>query len=122
MDFRRALTHLCVAHVESYVRERYDSRSLRIFRVILDKSKLEQKQVRSLVMQAFFFRVVAKLAKVCRTYRLLPTSKIAYSVSYFRIKQVLRATLTVSFILNGVLGKPCYIDLNAYKLPSIYIV
>jgi DNA-directed RNA polymerase III subunit RPC3 len=39
-----------VAHVESYVRERYDSRSLRIFRVILDKSKLEQKQIEDFSM------------------------------------------------------------------------
>lgn len=50
VDFKRALSCLCLAHIESYVRERYDSRSLRIFRVILDKSKLEQKQIEDFSM------------------------------------------------------------------------
>ena len=37
-------------------------------------------------------------------------------------KQVLRATLTVSFILNEVQGKPCNIDLNAYKLNYLQFI
>jgi len=35
------------------------------------------------------------------------------------LKQVLRATSTVSFILNEVMLKLCHININAYKLPSI---
>lgn len=50
IDFEKALTNLCLSHIESYVREKYDSKSLRIFRVILDKSKLEQKQIEDFSM------------------------------------------------------------------------
>jgi len=39
-----------------------------------------------------------------------------------RTEQVLRATLTVSFILNEVMLTLCNINLNAYKLPVIYFV
>lgn len=44
-DFKKVFYGLCLSHIESYVRERYGSKSLRIFNVILEKSQLEQKQV-----------------------------------------------------------------------------
>lgn len=50
VDFKKSLTNLCLAHIESYIRERYESKSLRIFRVILEKSKLEQKQIEDFSM------------------------------------------------------------------------
>ena len=50
VDYRKSLHHLCLAHIESYVKEKYDSKSLRIFKVILEKSQLEQKQIEDFSM------------------------------------------------------------------------
>ncbi|CAF0854545.1 unnamed protein product [Brachionus calyciflorus] len=50
IDFKKALHNICVSHIESVVRERYGSKSLRIFRVIMDKYQLEQKQIEDFSM------------------------------------------------------------------------
>lgn len=50
IDFKKFVHNLCVSHIESVIRERYGSKSLRIFKVIMDKSQLEQKQIEEFSM------------------------------------------------------------------------
>ncbi|ESN94762.1 hypothetical protein HELRODRAFT_193781 [Helobdella robusta] len=50
IDFQQAFTELGLAHVTSVIQERYGSKSLRIFRVVMLKKKIEQKQIEDLVM------------------------------------------------------------------------
>ncbi|WAR00666.1 RPC3-like protein [Mya arenaria] len=50
VNMMKALETLCQAHIESVVQERFGSKSLRIFRVLLLKKHLEQKQIEELVM------------------------------------------------------------------------
>lgn len=45
VDFKRASSLLCHAHIESYVRERFGSRGLRIFNVVMEKVQVEEKQI-----------------------------------------------------------------------------
>ncbi|CAH1796174.1 unnamed protein product [Owenia fusiformis] len=45
IDYKDALKNLAVAHIECVVRERFGSKSLRIFRLLLMKKQLEQKQI-----------------------------------------------------------------------------
>jgi DNA-directed RNA polymerase III subunit RPC3 len=49
VDIRKAITNLCKAHIESYVREKYGSRCLRIFKIVMEKIQIEQQQVNNSV-------------------------------------------------------------------------
>ncbi|XP_052283471.1 DNA-directed RNA polymerase III subunit RPC3-like isoform X2 [Dreissena polymorpha] len=50
INMMKAMTTICTAHVESVIQERFGSKSLRIFRVLILKKHLEQKQIEELVM------------------------------------------------------------------------
>ncbi|XP_022334535.2 DNA-directed RNA polymerase III subunit RPC3-like [Crassostrea virginica] len=50
INMYEALTQLAKAHIESVVQERFGSKCLRIFRVLLLKKHLEQKQIEDFVM------------------------------------------------------------------------
>ncbi|XP_053405654.1 DNA-directed RNA polymerase III subunit RPC3-like [Mercenaria mercenaria] len=50
INIMKGLTALCKSHLESVVQERFGSKSLRIFRVLLLKQHLEQKQIEDLAM------------------------------------------------------------------------
>ncbi|KAK3585327.1 hypothetical protein CHS0354_040276 [Potamilus streckersoni] len=50
VNIYKGLISLCKAHVESVVQERFGSKSLRIFRVLLQRKHLEQKQIEDLAM------------------------------------------------------------------------
>jgi DNA-directed RNA polymerase III subunit RPC3 len=50
IDFKKASYWLSIAHIESYIRERHGSRSLRLFKVIMEKNQLEQKQIEDFSM------------------------------------------------------------------------
>ncbi len=49
-DYRHACELLCTATIESVVRERFGSKALRIFRLLILKKALEQKQVVEMAM------------------------------------------------------------------------
>ncbi|KAI0217131.1 DNA-directed RNA polymerase III subunit RPC3 [Lamellibrachia satsuma] len=49
-DLKRALTTLCKAHIESVVRERFGSKYFRIFKLLMLKKQLEQKQIEEFAM------------------------------------------------------------------------
>lgn len=46
----KSLTALCKSHIESVIQERFGSKSLRIFRILLLKRHLEQKQIEEYAM------------------------------------------------------------------------
>ncbi|XP_074651801.1 DNA-directed RNA polymerase III subunit RPC3-like [Tubulanus polymorphus] len=50
IDFRTCMTKICEAHIEAVVLERFGSKCLRIFRLLLIKKHLEQKQIEEFVM------------------------------------------------------------------------
>ncbi|XP_060596716.1 DNA-directed RNA polymerase III subunit RPC3-like [Ruditapes philippinarum] len=50
INIMKGLKTICKAHLESVVQERFGSKSLRIFRVLLLKQHLEQKQIEDLAM------------------------------------------------------------------------
>ncbi|XP_041373879.1 DNA-directed RNA polymerase III subunit RPC3-like isoform X2 [Gigantopelta aegis] len=50
VNMLKVLTALCTAHVESVVQERFGSKCLRIFRVLLLKKQIEQKQIEDYAM------------------------------------------------------------------------
>ncbi|KAL4227603.1 DNA-directed RNA polymerase III subunit RPC3 [Mactra antiquata] len=50
VNIMKGLTSLCKAHLESVVQERFGSKSLRIFKVLLLKEHLEQKQIEEMAM------------------------------------------------------------------------
>ena len=49
-DYKSCAQQLCQATIEGVVRERFGSKSLRIFRLLLMKKVLEQKQVVDMAM------------------------------------------------------------------------
>lgn len=50
VEFKQAITNLCLANIESFIRERYCSKSLRLFKIILEKQQLEQQQIEDFAM------------------------------------------------------------------------
>lgn len=50
INIYKSLTALCKSHIESVVQERFGSKSLRIFRILLVKKHLEQKQIEEYAM------------------------------------------------------------------------
>ncbi|CAI9717057.1 DNA-directed RNA polymerase III subunit RPC3-like [Octopus vulgaris] len=50
INIHKSLTELCKSHIESVVQERFGSKSLRIFRILLLKQHLEQKQIEEYAM------------------------------------------------------------------------
>ena len=49
-DFKKCSEELCQATIECVVRERFGSKALRVFRLLLIKKMLDQKQVADLAM------------------------------------------------------------------------
>ncbi|MBN3324675.1 RPC3 polymerase, partial [Atractosteus spatula] len=74
INLHRALTNLARATLESAVQERFGSRSARIFRLLLRKRHLEQKQVEDFAM------IPAKEAKEMM-YRMLSENLVQLQVS-----------------------------------------
>ncbi|XP_023933102.1 DNA-directed RNA polymerase III subunit RPC3-like [Lingula anatina] len=50
INFKKLITVLCRAHIESAVQERFGSKCFRIFRLLLMKKNLEQKQIEEYAM------------------------------------------------------------------------
>ncbi|GAB1604715.1 DNA-directed RNA polymerase III subunit RPC3-like [Argonauta hians] len=50
INLYKSLTELCKSHIESVVQERFGSKSLRIFRILMLKQHLEQKQIEEYAM------------------------------------------------------------------------
>eukprot|EP00105_Crassostrea_gigas_P025260 XP_011445785.1 PREDICTED: DNA-directed RNA polymerase III subunit RPC3 [Crassostrea gigas] len=104
-DIYEALAQLVKAHIESVVQERFGSKCLRIFRVLLLKKHLEQKQIEDFVM------ISAKEAKdllyTLFSENFITTTEISKTPDHAPSRTFFLFTVNIQHVASMVLNR-CY--------------